>query len=348
MTYLRLQFKDILYTILKQRLLFILLCSLFMVSLHVFNAAGEDVPKYKRVGMTYGYLIGQEYKLNLIKEQVPSHALNAHIAELAFNASFGKAKEGITRFLIENLGQKEYLALEKQILSRLETTLYEQPLNVQFASDFIKEVQNRANGNIESPILETLLSFRFLEAPQQELTHGYANTFRTKGHPKSKGTDWQVKIPKSWKAEEASRPNIMQIFKSEYGAGMQSIMLMVKDIPVAKGTEFSQDELNAFFSEKQMKEAVPRDAKFISFTKMNIENNIGGMLQFEQISERLDIKVKTRMVQFMFIRKNQLYSLQCTVSSDDPTTDLSDDMKRFLPLFKLVANSVVVNDQYKR
>lgn len=333
---------------LKQRLLLILLCSLFMVSLHFFNAAGEDVPKYKRVGMTYGYLIGQEYKLNLIKEQVPSHASNAHVAELAFNASFGKAKEGIVHFLIENLGQKEYLALEKQIISRLETAIYQQPLNVQFANDFIREVQNRANGNIESPILETLLSFRFIEKPHEELTFGYANTFRTKGHPKSKATDWQVEIPKSWKAEEASRPNIIQTFKSDFGSGLQLIMLSVKDIPLDKGTEFSQDDLNAFFSEKQMLAVLPKDAKFISFAKMNIENNKGGMLQFEQISERLDIKVKTRMVQFMFIRKNQLYSLQCTVSSDDPTTDLSDDMKRFLPLFKLVANSVVVNDQYKR
>jgi hypothetical protein len=80
---------------------------------------------------------------------------------------------------------------------------------------------------------------------------------------------------------------------------------------------------------------------------MKLDNNIGGMVEFETNMERLDFKIKIRMLQFMFIRGNKMYMLQATVGSEKANTDLALEMKKYLVLYKLVANSIVVNDQYR-
>jgi hypothetical protein len=154
-------------------------------------------------------------------------------------------------------------------------------------------------------------------------------------------------VPKSWKAEESDRPNIIQKFISDYGSGDQMIMLIIKDMSLPDGYVVTKEELNDFFTEIEMKKMIPDGGKFISFTKMTLDNNIGGMIEFEQTAERLDFKVKIRMVQFMFIKDNKMYILQGTVSSGKIETDLSLEMKKYLPLYKLVANTIVVNGQYK-
>jgi hypothetical protein len=45
--------------------------------------------------------------------------------------------------------------------------------------------------------------------PEREFLEGNTYVFKTKG------TDWQLEIPNSWKASEANRPNIIQKFYSD-------------------------------------------------------------------------------------------------------------------------------------
>jgi hypothetical protein len=251
------------------------------------------------------------------------------------------------KYLTEYFSESEFKEYEDKLISEMKKILGNQSFTKEIATNFISEVESRAKGNITSTVIETLLFFQFSDRPQDELTSGFTTTFKTKGHIKSKNTDWQIKVPKSWKAEEADRPNIIQKFTSDYGSGNQSIMLIVKDMPLPKGYKITKEELNELFTEKETKDMIPYGGKFISFTKMTLDNNIGGMIEYEQIMERLDFKIKIRMVQFMFIRGSKMYLLQGTIGSEKLDTDLSLEMKKYLPLYKLVANTIVVNDQYK-
>lgn len=322
---------------------------LFLTTINVFGQATDNLkkPKYKRVSEAFGYVTGQEYSLDLIKKEFPQFEMSILKAQMSFNSTFGKSKVGMKKYLAEYLGQNEFNEYEIKLISEMKKMLGNQTFTEEIATNFISEVESRAKGNIASTVLETLLSFQFSDRPQDELTSGFTTTFKTKGHLKSKNTDWQIKVPKSWKAEEADRPNIIQKFTSDYGSGNQSIMLMIKEMPLPKGYKITKEELNDLFTEKEMKDMVPDGGKFVSFTKMTLDNNIGGMIEYEQTMERLDFKIKIRMVQFMFIRSNKMYMLQGTVGSEKTDTDLSLEMKKYLPLYKLVANTIVVNDQYK-
>lgn len=303
-------------------------------------------PKDQRVIEAYSYLFVQDYFLNRIKKEHPQFEASTMKTELTFDMSFGVSKQKISKYLIELLGQSEFDKYKNNLMTNAQKLLSNEILTEEMALNYLSLVESKSNGNIESPILETLLSFQFSESPQNEFTSGFTYVYKTKGHIKSKNTDWQIKIPKSWKALESETPNVIQGFISDYGAGSHYITLMVKELPFSKDEKMTKNELNNLFSEKEMKDAVPVGGKFISFTRMTICLNIGGMLEYEHILELLDVKAKNRVVQFMFISGNKMYFLQCTVKSQKIDTDLSLEIKKYYPLFKLVAKSIIVNDQF--
>lgn len=322
---------------------------LALTSASIFGQTPDKIkkPKYERVSQAYGYLLGQEYTLSLIKRKYPNLELNITKVQMSFNSTFGGSKEGMKSYLIETLTANKFINYEERLMTELKELLSGQTFTEEIAINFVSEVESRAKGNIASPVLETLLYFQYSTRPHQELLDGFTRIFKTKGHPKSKNTDWQIEVPISWRVSEGDRPNIIQKFTADFGDSFHSIMLMVKEMVLPKGYKFSTKELNELFTEKQAKEMVPEGGQFISFTKMTLDNNIGGMLEIEQSVSRLDITMKFRMVQFMFVRNNKMYILQGAVGSEKTTTNLALEMKKYLPLYKLVANSIVVNDQYR-
>lgn len=329
--------------------LIVLLIILNFSALQLQGQTTNDVikPKIERVGQALGYLVGQEYSINYIKNEFPQLENKVLLAEMAFNSTFGKSKSSMENYYSNYLGEDELKDFNDNLNKEMQKRMENQTLNEEIALNFIKDIEDRAKGNISSPILETLLSFQYLDNPQREFLAGFTYNFKTKGHPKSKNTNWQIRVPKSWKAKEGDRPNIVQKFIDDFGNGLNNIMLMVKDVPISKGTKYTNKEKEKFFSEKEIKTTVPKEAKFISYSKMKLDSNIGGMLQIEQIVSRLDYKFKMRIVQFMFIRSFKIYILSATVSSSNIEDELGVKMEKYMPLFRLVANSIVVNDQYK-
>ena len=145
---------------------------------------------------------------------------------------------------------------------------------------------------------------------------------------------------------EGVRPNIIQLFNSENGDGLEVITLMVKDLGLPKGYKPSQKEISELFSEKGIRNMVPSGSKFISSKKITLDNFVGGMLEVEQLIERVDLLMKLRIIQYSFYKSNKLYMLQCGIVGEQ-NEDLSIRLKKFLPLFGHIANSIVENEQYK-
>jgi hypothetical protein len=327
-------------------IIFFLFCQL---STNVFGQETINLKKskYELASNAYGYLVGQEYSLRYIEDKYPQFSLNILKARLLFQSSFGKSKEAIKKYLLEFIGQEKFDEFNTELIVKSNKILNTQIINEDAILDNITEVEERAKGQIPSPILETLLSFQFSDRPEEELIRGFFTLFKTKGHPKSKNTDWQFKVPKSWKADEAERPNIIQKFKSDYGSGKESIMIIVKDLNLPKNTVLTKKDISDYFTESNAKEIVPEGGKFISFKRMSFDNQIGAMIEIETTGENLDYKFKNRAVMFMFIKGNKLYSLQGFVNDGSIDIDLTNHMIKFMPLFRLVANSIVLNDQYK-
>lgn len=306
---------------------------------------GIKKPKYHRLSQTYGYLQAQQYTLDKIKEKFPDLSLEILKAELEFKTNFGKSLQNIKNYLHEQLGDK-YYNYENITSAELKRVLGTQIFDKTSAIEYLVKVENRAKGKIESPVLETILSFQFQDYPEEELKAGCIKIFKTKGHVKAKNTDWQISIPISWQSKESNSPNIVQMFCSDFGDGSEQIFLMVKNLDFPKGFKTTKKDQQELFTELSMKAMVPKGMKCLSCKKIRIYSNPGGMLELETTVDNIGVQVKSKMLQFMFSRNNKLYTLHCSVASIE-NEDLKIRFEKYLPLFKLVANSLVVNDQFK-
>ena len=311
------------------------------------SAQTFEAPLHVDLSKTLGFIIGQRVTLNLIKAEYPNLALQAQVAESEFESSFSNAEKNIKNALQEILGEEypEFLeTLEKQGSALLSSQQFTQEV----AANFIAEVKSRARGEIPSPILETLLTYQFIDWPTEEFTLGYNRVFRTKNHPKAKDVDFQIRYPISWRSEEGERPNIIQKFTSENGRGLEGFSLMVMDIPLPPDYTITEQDLDDFFVESELKGMVPEGGKFISAKPIVLDKHKGAMIIFDYTGQRVDITITARNLWFITIYETKMIQIFCAVSAlPDEESELKERFNRFEPLFKMIANSFIIQGQYK-
>jgi hypothetical protein len=283
-------------------------------------------PLYEDLGKTLGFIMGQRFSLNIIKTEFPNLALQVQVAESEFESSFGNAEENIEYALQEILKEEypEFLkALEKQINDLVPSLQF----NQEVATKFIAEVGLRARGEMPSPILETLLTYQFIDCPTEEFTLGYNRVFRTKNHPKAKDVDFQIRYPISWRPEEGERPNI---------------------IPLLSGYTITEQDLDNLFVESELKGIVPEGGKFISAKPIVLDRHKGAMIVYESTVQQLDITITTRILWFITMYDGKIISISCSVSAlPGEESELKERFNLFEPLFKIIANTFIIQEQYK-
>jgi hypothetical protein len=320
--------------------------NLFVFINHAQTAGNAYKPKNQLASGAYGFLMAQQEGLSLIEKKFPNLQNDVIRARLGFDIAFGKAEEEITRYLQEYMGPENFKMFRDSTLSLSKTINNPEQITPEIAKEFLKLVESRINGIIPSPYLETLLAFNYKDSPANEYIFGFTNEFSTLGHPKAKNTDWKINVPISWKKEEGSRPNVIQKFSSDMGFGGELVLLMVKDLEMPL-TGFTKSDIEAMYTEENFRQTLPEDAQFVSFSKITIDNIPGGVIEMDQVYKSPDFPRKLRLKQYSFIYKNKTYVIQCSVSSKNLDEDLSSKMSEFSFLFKMMVNSVVVNEQYK-
>jgi hypothetical protein len=183
----------------------------------------------------------------------------------------------------------------------------------------------------------------------QEILTGKHFKFSTAGHPKSKGINMLVSYPASWKAMESDRPNIVQKFVSNDGRGLEMAMIITKSLPLPKGTIIPDEQLKSHFTIDELKKGVPSGYQFISASATTIDNIPGGVLEYSMKQDRAGRTVSGQFITYTFIYGTTLVQFQGAVGSNASASDgsLDNRMAEFKELFFLMANSIVLPDQYK-
>jgi hypothetical protein len=297
---------------------------------------------------TYGYYIGQKLSVEKIQNELPTLSARALQAQLEFDLEFKGSYENIEKEL-QKLFHDRWTKYKSQLRSKFTSNLGSTSISKAQADAFIRTIRLRAKGQISPPILETLLSYnpKFQISPVKELMRGFKNTYRTKGHPKAKGVDFQIDYPRSWRAKEGRRPNVIQLMTSKNGRGLESIILMVKKLPLPSGYKITDQELDELFSQQGLREMLPKGANFISTQPIIMDNHKGGMMVFDQSLQRIDQKIFFRSLHFITLYEKKMIFIQCMVGSQKADQrELTKRFRRLEPLFKLVANSFIIQSQY--
>ncbi len=297
--------------------------------------------------MVYGFFVGMENTLESVYEYEPG--LRSEIVKLNLlkTTNFPNSKNNAISYL------KNEVNSIKKLERKFDSIKIEWKRNILVSSkeekiNALKEIEGFLKGKISSPMLENVLSFEYQNQPHKEYVNGYTFKYNTKGHNKAKNKEFSIEIPKSWTAKEGKQPNVIQHFTSDCGNGQIALNLITQEFPINNelidNADFELiDEVfqKDFFNEETIKEMIGNN-KFISFKPMKIAGRSGCLIIYENVSEKMNIKIKMRTIQYIFHDVTHLHFISFYISSDDLLEDLDNKYKIINPLFFMIVNSIIV------
>ena len=298
---------------------------------------------------TYGYYIGQTYTLDNIKKKYPNLQNEILLIKNDFDLKYLKSIKDIEQFFTKNMSKKQWSDLQKMVKDGIKKQLntnisYEESLEA------IQVVKARIKGDIESPVIETLLMFNpnYQKNPIEELNDKFIQTYNSKDNPKAKGVDFSVKVPKSWKSQEANRPNIVRKFTSNNGyiiedTFIENIMILVYDLPIEVKKLTSQDVTDVCND-------IPENSVLRECKATTLENLPVVVQRLKLNMKRLENSMNMEVVQYNVFYKNKVIMIQGQVGAMNEKISektLLERFEKFKPVFNYVANSLMINNLYK-
>ena len=299
---------------------------------------------------TYGYYIGQTYTLDNIKKKYPNLQNEIFLIKNDFDLKYLKSIKDIEQFFTKNMSKKQWSDLQKMVKDGIKKQLntnisYEESLEA------IQVVKARIKGDIESPVIETLLMFNpnYQKNPIEELNDKFIQTYNSKDNPKAKGVDFSVKVPKSWKSQEANRPNIVRKFTSNNGyiiedTFIENIMILVYDLPIEVKKLTSQDVTDVCND-------IPENSVLRDCKEAILENLPAVVKRFKLNMKRLENSMNMEVVQYNVFYKNKMIIIQGqvgTMNENISEKTLLERFEKFKPVFNYVANSLMISNLYKQ
>jgi hypothetical protein len=189
--------------------------------------------KSTRAMEVIGFFSGIEMTLDAISNQYSDLIYDVNRIKLLKTTNFGLCKKNAINYLKDFEDWTEYENIINKTSEELKQTI---ETNVIFSlkeesQKYLIDIEKKLKGNIDSPILENILSFQYQDFPHKEFINGFTYTFNTKNHSKSKNAEWQIKIPKSWMSKEADGPNIIQKFIYDCGKSSTMALMMTNELP---------------------------------------------------------------------------------------------------------------------
>jgi hypothetical protein len=307
-------------------------------------------PRWKQLTQAYGFIQGQQQSLSLIETKFPNLRQRVREAWFAFNSSsLGESVSGLDAELSQFLGDK-WPEFQDGMRTQMDQLEAGSDCSEPDAIAFLNEVERRSRGEMPIQILQTLISVnpRYVKNPALELIEGWKQTFNTEGHPKAKGIDLTISLPKSWFRREGNRPNIIQFFQSGVGHGQLMCSLMTLKIPLQPGEAFSRNEAAKLLQPNGLKDMVPENATYIEAKSIALERSPAAYIVYDIEEQRLDLIIPMRVTQFVMISGDSMIFIQFMIdgTKNGPDTTFDDLQEQYFATFLTIANTLVLDKLY--
>lgn len=307
-----------------------------------------DYPKMTNQGFddmagTYIFYQTQSMLVRAYSDKFPSLANDLSRAEIAFDSKFLDSIRNIDSILItENRPWKSTKAEKLEEIARI-VGLAAQRATPDDAKKLADEIENKARGVIPSPYLETLLIYKtdFIRSPSQEILAGYKRLLKT---PSSSVVSLELFYPTSWKASEGRRSTTLASITSENGRGLENILVAIKELAHPESKQLTAAEKTRILAKESLRKYLPSGAVILTAAPIKLDGLDGTSINFESEQLQLDMRLRMRSVLYVVLFKNKMIFVQCLVgSSPGEEGKLSERYAKFEPLFRFVANSLIVN-----
>lgn len=310
----------------------ILALSSFVSTSQVINEKQSPLLK------TFGFIHGQHSTLNNIKLNFPSLNIDATTAELEFNKNYNEALSKIY-YAVKNIYGDRFKDHLTSVKNSSEKYYKLKKMSKENAILFIEKVKNRSKGIINSPYLETLLKYQYIDNPIDEFTANY-NIHSVKSYSNSRKVELSVKIPMSWKEIDGIFPAVLKKFRSDYGTGNEIITIIIDKLN-------SSLKMNDLFTKKELLKEVPKGGKIISSYSKNIDTKLTGIVEYEEINPNTSSNQKRVVIQYVQIYQNSVLRINCATYGA-VTEDFDLRIKKFKPLYLTILKSIDLNNLAKK
>lgn len=287
-------------------------------------------------GLTFYLSVG--YNADKIVDKRTTNSQQLYLEAVRFKSKYSKAIISLKKVIGSEDSYNEVLKLIP--LNTIDEYYQKFPITDETAINYIAKIKGYLDGSSQEEGFRSLLVFQYLEKPTDEFGDSFTNLFNTTNHTKSKNTKWTIRYPKSWKLSESDRPNSICTIRNESDSLLSFIMVTLR---VDDLTQTNQDYATIGFA----KTIIPKDANVIEYKKLNIENCPSGSIEYLLTQPGTDKKVNSRFIHYYFVFGKKIYSVYCGCVMDDKS-HLETIWKKNLPIFQLIANSVILLDKYQK
>ena len=173
-----------------------------------------------------------------------------------------------------------------------------------------------------------------------ELRQRQAATFNSAGHPKANGLEISLNYPRSWRVTEGARPHVVQNFTATNAP--VNCNLLIREM----GPAMTEAGLRAYIQPGQAGTQAPLNSERVSSLATTIGELPATQLVFESTSSRAGQTINAKMIIFITAFRTSVIQLTCAAGgADQPAAAARFDA--YEPVFRLVANSLVVHDLYR-
>ncbi|MEW8256466.1 MAG: hypothetical protein AB2747_19055 [Candidatus Thiodiazotropha taylori] len=334
------------------RIIFHKLSIILLLSAFALNAYAEiklSNALAKDIGKAYGFCLGQNYSLSEISKKYSSLSGLVLIAEKEFSATFKSSIEGMDALMVKS-AKNEWKRIKKQLTNQIASSINIERISESQARQFVELVRERAKGNIDSPVIETLLLFKsgYENTPEREFLDGFKYKYSASGVGKAKGVAFSIESPKTWVAKEGNRPNIVQKFVSENGRGLELLLILIKDVPLQPGEKITEKDVFEILNPKDIQDFMPDGGVYLNSGKLTLENQPGFWLHFKMGMARLRSTFGMEVLMYTIFYENKMIQIQGQVMTSVNGSPVErGGLKKYERLFDLMANSFVISNTYK-
>lgn len=192
------------------------------------------------------------------------------------------------------------------------------------------------------------LAWAALAAPESVFATGQISVFSSREHPKAKGVALRIEYPASWRGIEGRHPNVVQNLVSDGGRGLEMCVITIKSIP--PGEPVTTAEIDELLSPSGLRATVPQGAAFRSGKRTKINALPASMVRWAGSFENAGVTMRQETLHVSVVCPRHVISLTFSVGRNAAGHDEAEVLAvfaRFEKLFQLMANSVVVEDQWR-
>lgn len=336
-------------------------CSIFILTLFLFITVSESLAKpefeltnslTKDIVRTFAFYLGQKNSIEKLSKKFPELAFRAQQAQLEFDLVFSKPIAEMES-LMEAYGKEEWRKCKQSLRNKIESTDISQ-ISREEASAFIEEIIKRSKGEIQSPVLETLLIFNpsYWSNPLQEVIDGFQKEFKTDGKGKSLGLHLGLVFPASWEEKEARAPHIVRKFVGKpLDKNIIQCMLFInilphelKDIVAIYG---KNNILEYFTAEEVLRQGMP-GLKILDTGFTTIAGEKTSWAKFSLVQETTIGQLYGCGIIYNILFKKHIIQLQYFVNNMNNNTEegAKEVMEKYELLFKLLAFKLYIYDKF--